>query len=81
MNPDDTDQMSASGRDPLLDFGLTREELRVWHDLAAVAGRMLNLPVQHPMEQSETATQFHALQQRLMSRPGIRAQRGFVPPH
>ena len=52
----------------------------MWDDLAAVAGRMLALPVQHPMERQETATEFHALQLRLLSRPGIRAQKGFVPP-
>jgi hypothetical protein len=70
----------APEQDPLLDFGLTPEELRVWYDLAAVAGRMLALPVQHGMERGETATEFHALQQRVLSRPGIRAQKGWVPP-
>jgi hypothetical protein len=66
--------------DPLLTFGLTAEELEVWDDLARVAGKMLALPVQHPMERSETATEFHALQQRLLARAGIRAQRGWQPP-
>lgn len=67
-------------RDPLLDFGLTEEELRVWYDLAAVAGLMLALPLQHPMERQETATEFHVLQQRLLARAGIRAQKGYVAP-
>ncbi len=77
MSPDPPD---SAERDPLLDFGLTPDELSVWYDLAAVAGRMLALPVQHQMEQWETATEFHRLQQRLMSRPGMRAQKGYVPP-
>jgi hypothetical protein len=66
--------------DPLLAFGLTADELDVWGDLARVAGKMLALPVQHPMEQAETATEFHALQNRLLARAGIRAQRGWRPP-
>ena len=67
-------------QDPLLELGLTPDELRVWYDLAAVAGRMLALPVQHQMEREETATEFHALQSRLLARVGVRSQRGFVPP-
>lgn len=66
--------------DPLLTFGLTPAELEVWYDLARVADKMLALPVQHPMEQHETATEFHALQNRLMARAGMRAQRGWRPP-
>jgi hypothetical protein len=68
------------GADPLLAFGLTPEELEVWYDLARVAGKMLALPVQHPMEQAETATEFHVLQHRLLARAGVRAQRGWQPP-
>ena len=68
------------GTDPLLAFGLTPAELDVWYDLARVAGKMLALPVQHPMEQAETATEFHALQHRLLARAGVRAQRGWRPP-
>lgn len=67
-------------QDPLLKLGLTPDELRVWYDLAAVAGRMLKLPVQHPMERAETATEFHALQLRLLARVGMRSQKGFVAP-
>ncbi|HSK25741.1 MAG TPA: hypothetical protein VK894_02390 [Jiangellales bacterium] len=70
----------TTDRDPLLDHGITEEELRLWYDLADLAGRMLALPVQHPMERQETATEIHALQLRLLARAGIRAQRGFVPP-
>jgi hypothetical protein len=66
--------------DPLLAFGLTPAELEVWYDPARVAGKMLALPVQHPMEHHETATEFHALQNRLMARAGMRAQRGWRPP-
>jgi hypothetical protein len=72
--------LMPNGQDPLLDFGLTEEELELWYDLAKVAGRFLDLPVQHPMQRQETATEIHALQNRLMARPGIRAQRGWTPP-
>jgi hypothetical protein len=51
----------------------------VWYERAAVAGRMLALPVQHAMERHETASEFHALQQRLLARAGIRAQKGCTP--
>lgn len=60
--------------DPLLEFGLTPDELQLWYDIANIAGRMLELPVQHPMERQETATEIHALQTRLLARPGMRAQ-------
>ncbi|NKX55790.1 hypothetical protein [Arthrobacter mobilis] len=63
-------------QDPLLEFGLTQAELQLWYDLARIAGRMLELPVQHPMERQKTATEFHALQNRLLARPGMRAQQG-----
>jgi hypothetical protein len=66
--------------DPLLAFGLTPDELDVWYDLARVAGKMLALPVQHPLERAETATEFHALQHRLLARAGVRSQRGWQPP-
>lgn len=72
--------MPGGDQDPLLEFGLTPEELEVWYGLARVAGQMLALPVQHPMERQETSTEFHALQQRLLARAGIRAQQGYVPP-
>ena len=69
-----------TSQDPLLDFGLTPAELQLWYDLAKVAGRMMELPVQHPMERQETATEFHVLQNRLLARPGIRAQQRNAAP-
>jgi hypothetical protein len=57
----------------LLEFGMTREEVRTWNALAGVAGAMLELPVLHPMEREEVASDFHRLQLRLLARPGLRA--------
>jgi hypothetical protein len=60
-------------RDGLANLGMTPAELEVWYRLGEVAGRMLQLPVLHPMEQHETAHDFHKLQSRLLARPGLRA--------
>jgi hypothetical protein len=54
-------------------LGMTDEEQNLWDALAAVAGRMLQLPDLHPMEQHEVAHDFHKLQLRLLARPGLRA--------
>lgn len=77
----DVDDLSAArassasdGRAELRELGMTDGEIDVWFALANVAGRMLALPVLHPMEQRETATELHALQNRLLARPGLRAQ-------
>jgi len=67
-------KIMGDARDALRAYGMTEAELEIWFELAAVAGKMLRLPVQHPMEQQETATEFHALQNRLLARPGMRAQ-------
>ncbi len=64
---------AQSGRESLARLGMTDAELDVWYALADVAGRMLQLPVLHPMEQHETAHDFHKLQSRLQARPGLRA--------
>src|SRR3712207_989421 len=61
------------GRDSLARLGMTPAELDIWDALARVAGSMLQLPVLHPMEQHETAHDFHKLQLRLLARPGLRA--------
>jgi hypothetical protein len=66
--------------DPLLELGMTREEVELWYDIANVAGRMRRLPEQHPMERGEMVTEFHAIQNRLLARVGVRSQRGFRPP-
>jgi hypothetical protein len=58
---------------PLLEYGMTEEEVKAWNALARVAGAMLALPVLHPMEQQEVASDFHRLQLRLLARPGLRA--------
>ena len=60
-------------RERLTAHGMTEDELDVWYALADVAGRMLRLPILHPMEQEETAHDFHKLQNRLLARPGLRA--------
>jgi hypothetical protein len=70
MSPDER----AEGRRKLEELGMTAEEIDLWEDLAAVAGRMLDLPLLHPMERSETAYEVHRLQLRLLARPGLRAQ-------
>ena len=60
-------------RERLIAYGMTEDELDIWYALADVAGRMLQLPTLHPMEQHETAHDFHKLQDRLLARPGLRA--------
>lgn len=60
-------------RDSLTKLGMTPVEVEIWDALGKVAGRMLQLPVLHPMEQHETAHDFHKLQLRLLARPGLRA--------
>ena len=52
---------------------MTPEELELWEELGSLAGRMLGLPVLHPMEQQELATDFHRIQLRLLARAGLRA--------
>jgi hypothetical protein len=64
----------ADGLDGLRALGMTEEELGVWTALAEVAGRMLALPQIHPMERTETVSEIHVLQNRLLARPGLRAQ-------
>lgn len=66
-------------RQDLLAFGMTEEEVELWFALADVAGRTLDLPVLHPMERQESASDFHRLQTRLLARPGMRAQGWPVP--
>jgi hypothetical protein len=68
-DPDEQDQI----REQLREFGMTDEELQLWYDLAALAGRLLLLPEQHPSERSETVVDLHHLQTRLLARPGMRA--------
>ena len=69
-----TQTAADGGRDRLIEFGMTDDEVDAWYDLAAAAGRILALPELHPMEQQETASDFHRLQSRLLARPGMRAQ-------
>ena len=57
----------------LREFGMTQEEVRIWNALAGVAGATLELPVLHPMDRKEVASDFHRLQLRLLARPGLRA--------
>jgi hypothetical protein len=71
VSPDD---IRAEGRAKLAALGMTRDELDLWESVAGVAGRMLDLPILHPMEREETATDFHRIQLRLLARPGLRAQ-------
>lgn len=57
-----------------MQFGMTETEVDLWFDLASFAGRMLQLPMQHGMERQEICTEIHVLQNRLLARPGMRAQ-------
>jgi hypothetical protein len=68
-----SDQAQAEARDALAELGMTQDELDLWELVGAAAGRMLALPLLHPMEQQETATDFHRIQLRLLARPGLRA--------
>ena len=68
--PDD----STSAAQQLKDYGMTDEEVALFFDLAAVAGRVLNLPMLHPNERREVVNDFHNIQNRLLARPGLRAQ-------
>jgi subtilisin family serine protease len=61
------------GREGLVGLGMTNEEIEVWYELAAVAGRILQLPELHPCERHEATHDFHKLQDRLLGRPGLRA--------
>jgi hypothetical protein len=70
MSPD---RSHADARTRLAQLGMTEDELELWEAVAAVAGRMLELPVLHPSEREETATDFHRIQLRLLARPGLRA--------
>lgn len=60
-------------RESLAEYGMTDEEIGLWYDLAALAGRFLQLPTLHPNERAEAVVEFHRLQNRLLARPGLRA--------
>jgi hypothetical protein len=60
-------------RKNLAELGMTQAELDVWYALGSVAGTMLYLPELYPMQQEETAHDFHKLQSRLLARPVFRA--------
>jgi len=62
-----------AGRQRLSQYGMTDDEIELWFDLAPIAGRFLRLPTLHPTERSETVVELHALQTRLLARPGLRA--------
>ncbi len=57
----------------LSEYGMTDEEIGLWTDLGAVAGRFLRLPTLHPHWLPEAVIELHALQNRLLARPGLRA--------
>lgn len=67
-------------REALLRFGMTEAEVDLWYDLARFAGGMLALPEQHQMERAEVCTEIHVLQNRLLARPGMRAQASAMEP-
>jgi hypothetical protein len=52
---------------------MTDQEIGLWYDLGALAGRFLGLPPLHPNERTETVVEIHKLQNRLLARPGLRA--------
>jgi|tagenome__1003787_1003787.scaffolds.fasta_scaffold20968070_4 hypothetical protein len=60
-------------RQRLVEHGMTNQEIDLWYDLGTVAGRFLDLPILHPNERDETVVELHKLQNRLLSRPGLRA--------
>lgn len=68
-----TNTNTQTDRERLSKLGMTEAELDVWYALADAAGKMLKLPVLHPMEQQELVKDFHNLQNRLLARPGLRA--------
>lgn len=57
---------------PLLAYGMMQDELEIWNALAGIAGKFLQLPELHPMERHEVSHEFHALQNRLLARVGLR---------
>ena len=65
--------VEPTGRERLVNLGLTDAEIDLWYDLGALAGRFLELPTLHPNERGETVVEFHKLQNRLLARPGLRA--------
>lgn len=66
--------MSEPTRAELAAYGMTEQELDLWFALARVAGAFQRLPTLHPNEWHETAADLHHLQNRLLARPGMRAQ-------
>lgn len=51
--------VEPTGRERLVDLGLTDAEIDLWYDLGALAGRFLELPTLHPNERGETVVEFH----------------------
>jgi hypothetical protein len=66
--------MTDTQRAHLTDFGMTNQEVDLWFALSEVAGEFLRLPQLHPTEQRDTVADLHHLQNRLLARPGMRAQ-------
>lgn len=55
-------------RQAVLAAGMTEAEADCWELAADLAGRMLALPSDHPMQEHEIAHELHAIQNRLLAR-------------
>jgi hypothetical protein len=65
-------------RERVLACGFTEAEADCWVSLSQTAGKFLDLPKLHVMDDHEIAHAIHVLQYRLMSRPAYRKYR--TPP-
>src|SRR5262245_41466514 len=73
-NQQELEELVARGRRNLVELGMTNAELNVWYALGRVAGVIaFELPELYPMQQEESAHDFHKLQSRLLASPVLRA--------
>ncbi len=64
---------SARTLHKMAEAGLTPAEMHAFFTLAGAATEVLALPTLHPMEREEVCHAFHALQNYVLARPGVRA--------
>ena len=60
----------------LLNAGMTDDEVKAFMLTVDCANAILALPVLHPMDREENCHAIHVVQEKLMSRPAMRAIRG-----
>jgi hypothetical protein len=68
LRADDANDALPLDRQAVLAAGMTEAEADCWELTGDLAGKMLNLPSDHPMEEHEVAHELHAIQNRLLAR-------------